>query len=549
LREALNGNNGSWTNSDDQKTYKHTVLSEGHTPPLLKKGAMYKYKDVDDEIQVRGTGQHVYAFDHKYRPVCYANARINEERTLQERVVVATPEPDPKYMSKYLKFVKKNFPEFMNYQVKKIRSVPWSEYIERSNASPSVKVQLNDVMKWLLQNGYSEDSKLSLSQVKDFVRRSLFLKKENLNYRTPFGRKRKAGRAIQGAPPAFIALMGPWIMALQDHFKKVWTKDNWLVFACGITSTDAAAVLNQWWRLVEDDIGTFDSSVSLDLCLLEVWVSKQFSCPFALIQLMLANSNTNGYTFHGAKYKFPGGRKSGDPYTTLFNSMQNAFMHSFIICDALGWTLKQLKSNVCMLVAGDDNAMSINTIETIDFVASMLKLGFKSEAMYRDSIHEIEFCSCRIYFIDGKPIFGPMPGKVLSKFGFINNPPINVTRESLLKGIALGLKATCYYLPPIRVVVDRVLQLTSGSQAYFSSDKEINIQRKGDWNLRLEVDYQPKFEPDIMCSLQNTYGWTVTSQKIFASTVANWKLDDFVDSPLLDMLCDRDTAGPSVSTA
>jgi len=301
------------------------------------------------------------------------------------------------------------------------------------------------------------------------------------------------------------------------------------------------------WMLVEDDVGTFDSSVCPEMCEFEVWVAKQFGCPALIVQLMLANVDTKGYTFHGASFFYPGGRKSGDPYTSLFNSMLNAFMHTFIIKRATGWNLKHLMANVRMLVAGDDNVMAINHHTPIPFVAEMLSLGFNSEAILRESIHEVEFCSCRVYYDDDGPFFGPMPGKVLSKFGFINSPPEDVTRESMLRGIALGLKATCYYLPPIRAIVDRVLHLTSGHEALSSRSV---LHKAEEWNMSFDfTSFDRKGDVEMYISLQATYGWNPTVQRSFARSVSSLELDSVFNDPYFHMLCDRDTSGPQVHAA
>jgi len=56
--------------------------------------------------------------------------------------------------------------------------------------------------------------------------------------------------------------------------------------------------------------------------------------------------------------------------------------------------------------------------------------------------------------------------------GYVVNPPLDVSRESMMRGIALGLEKQCNFIPPLRVVVERVLYLTTGHKAWFDRNLE-----------------------------------------------------------------------------
>jgi len=529
----ISGNNGSWTGTDDHKLDTVPLLK----PVALKERSKYLYKGEANDKEGK---QDCLLWDSKYRPMCFANTRQNEEATLRNRVCVKTPDTDTDYMTRFVKFVKRNFRRIMNNKVFQVQPVSAEEYLERSNASPSVKKVLEATYVDLDDECISSDSSLDRKQLYDYTTRSLFLKKENLCYRTPYGVKEKCPRAIQGAPARFICLTGPWFMALQDLVKKTWNSKNWVSMACGISARDAASVIDKPWKFWEDDISAFDSSVSIRLLNLECWIAKQYGAPQAVFDLMKANNQTHGRTFQGASYEVPDGRKSGDPFTTLFNSMLNALMHMFVIHDQLGWSVRAMETRCAMLVAGDDNALAINTDKRIDFVAGMLKLGFKSEAIERHSIYDLEFCSCRVYDIGEYKLFGPMPGKVLSKIGVVNNLPLGVTVESVLRGVALGLMGSCYYLPPIRVVVDRILALTEGHRVHITQETRF---KNYEWNMNF-VNPAQVDNSKVMCSLLDTYGWTPKKQRFFELAVSTVRLGDMFNNPSYLLLCGRDTAGP-----
>jgi hypothetical protein len=294
-------------------------------------------------------------------------------------------------------------------------------------------------------------------------------------------------------------------------------------------------------------VSTFDSSVSFELGELEIWVTKKFGASASILELMRANNHTHGVTMLGGKYWMPGGRKSGDPFTSLYNSMLNIGLHAFILHKHFGWSIKEIKARTRMLVAGDDNLMTINA-PAVDFVPYMKQLGFNSEAIVRESLDYAEFCSCRLYKVSGKWVFGPMPGKVLSKLGFLNSPPKDVSREAMIRGIAIGMLRSCIFIPPIMAVVKRILDLTAGVEAYTG----YSTRFKDDfWNMHFDYsEFDSQFNPDVFASLFMVYGWTVHMQDSFEIELSRMQLDAIVSpNSYVNILFDRDTAGPQVMAA
>jgi hypothetical protein len=135
-------------------------------------------------------------------------------------------------------------------------------------------------------------------------------------------------------------------------------------------------------------------------------------------------------------------------------------------------------------------------------------------------------------------VFGPKPGKVLSKLGYIVNPP-NVSPERLMRGIALGLQKQVSFIPPLRAVVDRVLQLTEGH-------KEFVIKQYTGHMMDLKhVDVKTEnTKSAMMCALYEQYGWDFDYQSKWEQALSKMKLGDSYDFPLVELLFDRDTSGP-----
>jgi len=433
---------------------------------------------------------------------------------------------------------------------KHIVSATFETYIKNSNASPRVKDMLIKAREELLAQGIDENSYLTKEQLHKWTSRKSFVKAdENVLYRSPYHSKQKSCRLIQGAQPEFIVLVAPWIMSLQTYIKKKWNINNYIVFTSGVTNDEAGNCITNGldaWLILEDDIGTFDASICLELCNLELWICKYYHAPKAVRSLVKANMYTHGGAYGGFKYKVKGTRKSGDPFTSLFNSMLNAFFHVYIYSREKNISVKKTKLQLKMLVQGDDNFMR-HLGPKVDFVGGMLRLGFKSEAIYRTELYQAEFCSSRLYKTDVGWVFGPKPGRVLSKFGLFINPPKELSKNVLLRGAALGLYKQCYFIPPIKSYLDMVLRRTSGTIIPETVKPHLrhylnNVTGNMPWRMSGPNELI-KETPEIMLSLHEQYGWDYTCQNLFDKFINTISFGTILSHPLLQLLADRDTDG------
>lgn len=485
-----------------------------------------------------------YGFDTKlYAPTGMASNQHNEKQALTARVLCDTDVPTDD-LAACLQWCKRNHRELFPY-MHRVKSVSFAEYLSRSNASPSVKRVLQQTMNKLQADGICEESTLTKSQLYRYTYRSSFVKVENDLYTSPAGRKNKAPRLIQGAQPEFICLVGPWIMALQDLLKRRWDKTNNICFTSGVSADEAAKhICDGYGPWLEDDLGKFDSSIRRDWCEYEVWLCRKFGAPRVVLELMTANIATHGSTLHGWKYKCDGTRKSGDPYTSLMNSIINGLAHAYLYCKWTGKSAEQMRLSLRMLVQGDDNCMRHAEEIIFPWKEGMSGLGFDSEAIYRRHYFEVEFCSCRLYAVQGGVTFGPKPGRVLAKMGYVINPPVNVSRESMMRGIAIGLIRATSYIPPLNSTVNRILELTAGHSAWFDRKlvRHVSFMSEaiGD---PLKMRKLHVTIPETMLNLNYQYDWDYGKQGMYDRMISTMQLGDTMDG-LCELFLDRDTSGP-----
>jgi hypothetical protein len=524
--------------------------------PFMNKFNKFQSPEFIKEASV--TGYH----SNNFGPIVFADNKLNEKRALDTRVTVGTPPIDLPFVNSACKDWWKNrrqlFPGMKEIETTEIIGTllkdqtdpitgkryfakkqygdlkpEHSAYLIRSNARPMVKNKLYNTFKLLYAEGIDEDSYITHAQMMQWTLRSSFLKMENLLYRTLCGVKEKAPRFISGAEAQFICLVGPWMMACQDRLKRSWTIEHFVTFTSGKTNEDIGKEAGNHLEksVFEDDISVFDSSVCRELLLFEHKLFDSWGAPRAVSMLIKNNVDTRGRTKWGYRYKVKGTRKSGDPYTSLGNSILNGLMHYYIYKVHYGLTTSQAMKGLKMFVAGDDN-LGFCSSPNVPWVAYMLRFGFDSEAMYRQSIFEAEFCSCRIYPTDSGLVLGPKPGKVLAKFGYYVQPPVHVPIKQLLRGSALGLYKQCYFIPPIKIFLDKVLDYTKGEKAYFV--------KQGDWQTKTKLFHEAV--PQTYQVLEKTYGYKTHYDDYLIKNLPSSPAH--IDIPFLTTMMDIDTSGP-----
>jgi len=455
---------------------------------------------------------------HPYQPSHFANNGWNEFIALKARILCPTPKPNVNWLKDYRSLILDKFDEIFPH-CRKIKSVSFEEYLRRSNATRTVKMVLANTKVRLDSEGITEDSILTQKQLEKWTMRKCFVKIENACYLTPVGRKNKAPRLISGAQPEFIVLVGPWIMAVQDAVKRAWNIRNPICFSSGLNGEQIGkwASKSELPKKLEDDIGKFDASCNEHLLKSEAIMFDKFGAPTATSQLIHSNVNTRGKTRFGISFSRKGGRKSGDPYTSLGNSIINALIHVVSFMKSRNYSFKEAMSNLRMLVQGDDNVL-FHTGPEIDWKKCLRNFGFEAEGLYKDNLFKLGFCSGIFLPVDKGVILSPKPGKVLMKFGvFCNASPQKWW--DLIGSAATGAAINMYHIKESRKFLGKY---SSGAREYVP-----------EWSAQLANKHEPNSE---------TQYWLDFHYYKFPRTPFN---GDCIDSEW-ERIFDLDTDGPKV---
>jgi hypothetical protein len=472
--------------------------------------------------------------DDQYRPTFYAPNAHNEEIAFRCRHLKETPLVDPIAMTAFVNFYKENVKHVLPHCFKtKIEPLPFGAYLHGLNASTGVKKNYARVKLQLDELHIDEYSSLLHNQVHKWTKRSGFVKVENANYRAAHHVKIKAPRMIQSATPEFICLVGPSIASLQNHMKRDLNSQSNLCFTSSVSSVDAARLVTELpGHYVEDDVSSWDASCCVKLMEAEVWLARRLNLPKATVALMKGNINLRGATRNGWRFTCPGTRKSGDPYTSCFNSLLNIMLHLYAIHVTTGKDVLEIKRGIRMLVQGDDNLMKIPfSWPVIDFKNIMSQLGFEAKAVYRSSSHLVEYCSMRLIRVLGGYNFVPKLGRVLCKAAYFIDPP-KADPLVLVRGTALSLYAATSFLPPFKTYFDKLLQLTSSVES--------RPIKRFEWQMNLVSSVQT---PETLLDLNAIYGWSHEIQASFEKEIQQVALGCTSVGPVFRWFCQQDTNG------
>jgi len=486
-----------------------------------------------------------YKSTRNFKPIYFNSNVKNEQQALWARVLKRRHVPT-QLMEHFVRFVKLYLNDIL--PITRIQSDSIEEYIKNSNAAPSVKRAIVKAAIDLQQQGITVYTSLSQDALYAYTTRKSFVKVENLNYSSDGGVKQKAPRLIQGARPEFIAIVGPFFSAFQRYMKKMWDKDNYLYFTSGATNKTMGEFLdvNQHWWIFENDVSAWDASFSTELCKLEVWIAKKFGAPRAVLDLMLANIHTHGVTTNGWKYQCEGTRKSGDPFTSCFNSLFNALIHLFVFHLQTGVEVIDFPQFIRMMIMGDDNLMR-HAGRKVNFFDDLIQLGFETESNYRDSYAETEFCSSIPVPSQEGTVFIPKPGKMVAKFGYFVQPPESVDSNDLLYGVCCGLeflKFVPWYSSLLEGATESCMQGCNATKRSKQSRKRLN---KGLRLFNVLPDHKYRLEQVHWCpmtsyTLMQRYGY----DSYMFNTCSDALRKGDMSHPFVQTMFDRETDGVSV---
>lgn len=303
-------------------------------------------------------------------------------------------------------------------------------------------------------------------------------------------------RPIQSRMPTFVVQTAPWIHAMGDLVASRW---HWLAAATGNTSdpithtsriTYASGLnardLGAWLEAAlarfasdadppvcaENDVGQYDGSLRRGAMALEKLLFGRFRLPRHVFELVTrkrrGGRNRGPDGFGSVSYSLVYRRLSGDSWTSVMNSMINAAIHEYLDASHSIW----------MIVLGDDNAL-VGPASAVHTVAAAVRAfgplhGLDFKFVVRTSPDDLEFCSGVFWHSTAGRLWGPKPGRVISKTFFSVRQYNPVEAAAWVRGVCMSMRNDVQHIPVLRVFVARLLALTHGLRA-MAVDREHRI--------------------------------------------------------------------------
>lgn len=293
--------------------------------------------------------------------------------------------------------------------------------------------------------------------------------------------------------------------ALAHHFD--FNSENFYVNATTATQLGEYHARGLSYKhVVEFDVSNWDGSLLKEYILLEKWFITNIldRLPEHWDSVKDNWTITNGRS-RNLKFRYDHGRRSGDLWTSCFNSLLNiAFMRFMVGKEGI------------MMVLGDDNLCYLDgDIDQERLFDNYKRLGLKCEIRV-DPAHP-EFCSGLFYPLGGGYKWGVKAGKILSKFGVNYRNHSEKFHKRMLKGTAQSMLCIARHIPILGVILERICD---NDLVGILPDHGINPHKPTD----IAVDL-----PDAATYqwFADRYGFSVDDVLLLEEELSNLTIDDF----------------------
>lgn len=410
----------------------------------------------------------------------------------------------------------------------------WATYalswVDGCNSTPQAKEIYRRTIRELADSGVTPHSKLSREVLYAWTKREVSVKLE-----TVLKDADKSPRQILAATPQFVVLTAPFIKDLTGAIRKAWRPGQGRTYAPGASSRKMAEIMTQveWDNNANVDFDGYDSCQGVQIGRLEVKVCQLYGAPVTHLDLMRHNFETHGVSREGVKFNTPYVRNSGDPWTTVFNTMLNGCLMTFVYCRVRECGVRDVRAR--FHAGGDDGVLQYDG-PRIDFGTELIKLGFPATIEHVDRLHHIEFLSCRLTETSTGWNFVRKCGQMIAKLGYSVRARTNKQAAQIARGAAMSLYAGSHGCPPLRLYLDTILRVTNGFVPIGPANEP--------WRMSDEDTGDPT--SDTWFQLGDVYGYTYEMHSELEKTLASVKEPGVaIKSPILELLCERDSAHKS----
>jgi hypothetical protein len=312
--------------------------------------------------------------------------------------------------------------------------------------------------------------------------------------------------------------------------KLQWHVQSPLCFASGLDAND----IGSWMEgrdtqvLYENDFSRFDRTISSRALDVERRIYEGCGLSGPALQVFLRQYNTCGVGAHNISYDINATRKSGDPNTTIGNSIINLLVSTFAATKAMGFGIKRDPSTIVnLLVGGDDSIVQpYFPLDADVFEHVFVQLGF-SPKLVSTSYPEVSFFSARFLPTSTGYVLTPKLGRVLAKCGHSVQPQNNV--KGWLQGVARGNKAIFNHVSFINELFSNVIRKTQGAKPVVVSNEH-----------SLKVRLASEMNENTHLFLAMVYDLSIEDILSLDELLGNCAIDQVISNKIITKIMEKD---------
>jgi hypothetical protein len=308
--------------------------------------------------------------------------------------------------------------------------------------------------------------------------REWFIKKENYVKGNDEGYEMIKPRIISGPNIHYLVQTGPISHAIGVRAKMVWNGVNTnILYTSGYNANELGKMFDKHIDqlggvdnviIIEGDASNFESSVKINQYLFVRQLLIRMGVDKDHITLLDHQWQTNRFKTvdqygNMLKVNFSAIRHSGDGLTSFGNSVVNVksihmVFDNEVLKGAIIWVLGD--DNMIMLRRDAWAKMCVNLQQIIE---RFKDIGFEMKLVLSDP-YTVSYCSGSFYPTDKGTIWGPKISRVMTRTFTCHHNYLRLGfdyyKEWLIQ-VATGLRLDVNFIPGLRVIVKRLLNLTS----------------------------------------------------------------------------------------
>lgn len=249
-------------------------------------------------------------------------------------------------------------------------------------------------------------------------------------------------RIIQGRRLAYQMLVGSYFYSVSKWVATLFNENtgNW-IYDSGLTAMKLGSLAERCFtyaRVFELDVSNWDGSLNMTMLEFEKWFLNLIpEAHERMPEIKQFWTSVSGVGKNGISFEVPWGRRSGDMWTSCFNSLINLTIVNFVF-----------GPDTLAIAKGDDGFLGTNSNVTIEEIVEIYsRLGMTVKVKEIPHISQLSYCSGFFYHTDLGYKWGLAPFRVLSKLGMnMHKHPAKIHKR-LLFGTALSMLPIGNHVP------------------------------------------------------------------------------------------------------